>query len=61
MPCHPQSIFAPGVQSAAVPAAVSGERVPNVPLDFGPGRRAQAETRKPEDLPARASLFRWTG
>ena len=30
-------------------------------LDFGPGRRAGAETREPEDLPAIASLFRWTG
>ena len=26
-----------------------------------PGRRAGARTREPEDLPAIASLFRWTG
>ncbi len=30
-------------------------------LDFGLGRRAGAATREPEDLPAIASLFRWTG
>ena len=30
-------------------------------LDESPGRRAGAATREPEDLPAIASLFRWTG
>ena len=30
-------------------------------LDLGLGRQAQATTREPEDLPAIASLFRWTG
>jgi len=32
-----------------------------VSLDFGLGRQAPATTREPEDLPAIASLFRWTG
>src|SRR5262249_61677304 len=48
-------------KSAAVPAAVGGERTPPTSLDFGLGRQALAETREPEDLPAIASLFRWTG
>lgn len=30
-------------------------------LDESLGRRAGAVTREPEDLPAIASLFRWTG
>ena len=39
------------VKSKAAPATVSGEPLFNQPLLFSGGRRTEASTRKPGDLP----------